>query len=232
MPNCWGWIDGADNTLGVQGGWYPFGDQYPGPYFAKCTLVGMHAPADCSVVHSPDPSPGGGFPQTEPGTMCTSGETAQILPCIAGMETAGCPRTGRRVRSVLRQPHAQAVIQAQLRRSNCRPTLAGQRRPGRPDRGDPCLRLINRYDDHHSTRSSETSPMGSLRKSAHVAGGHDPVGIGLGSRRPSLDFHRWVFCDCRLVDISGGHRTGSVHRTNRTVSRIGADMNSMRRAAA
>jgi hypothetical protein len=82
VPNALGWIDAMDegNTVGVQGAWYPYGDQYG---VAKCTMVGMHAPAECSTISDPDPLVPG-FPN-EGGEMCTTGETAVVLPCGAGV---------------------------------------------------------------------------------------------------------------------------------------------------
>jgi hypothetical protein len=81
-PSKSGWIDAMDmgNTVGVQGAWYPYGDKYG---VAKCTTVGMHTPEECSTITSPDPLIPG-FPNTE-GVMCTTGETAVVLPCGAGV---------------------------------------------------------------------------------------------------------------------------------------------------
>jgi hypothetical protein len=77
-PSESGWIDLMDvgNTVGVQGAWYPYGDKYG---VAKCTNVGMHSPEECSTITSPDPLVPG-FPNTD-GVMCTTGETAVVLPC-------------------------------------------------------------------------------------------------------------------------------------------------------
>jgi hypothetical protein len=86
VPDESGWVDRrADgNSIGVQGAWYPYGDQYGE---AKCTLVGLHSPEQCSSVSSPDPLVPG-FPN-QGGVMCTSGETAVVGPCKAGVPR--CP---------------------------------------------------------------------------------------------------------------------------------------------
>jgi hypothetical protein len=85
VPDETGWMDpmAEGNTIGVQGAWYPYGDQYG---VAKCTGVGMHLPTECSTITSPDPLLEG-FPNVD-GEMCTSGETAVVLPCGAGVP--GC----------------------------------------------------------------------------------------------------------------------------------------------
>lgn len=87
VPSDMGWVEGTDDTIGVQGSWYPYGDQYGA---AKCVKVGLHAPSECSVVTSPKPPPETGFPNQD-GQMCTTGTTAVILPCVAGLTTSGCP---------------------------------------------------------------------------------------------------------------------------------------------
>jgi hypothetical protein len=92
IPSMDGWVDRLDigNDVGVQGSWYPYGDQYgDGPGDAKCLRVGMHMPADCSTIISPPPPPAMGFPN-ENGKMCTSGEVAVIPPCKPGVTTSGC----------------------------------------------------------------------------------------------------------------------------------------------
>ena len=90
VPDPSGWVDvmAPGNTVGVQGAWYPYGDKYG---VAKCTNVGLHAPDECSTITSPDPLVPG-FPN-ENGVMCTTGETAVVLPCKAGvpMCPAGMP---------------------------------------------------------------------------------------------------------------------------------------------
>jgi hypothetical protein len=94
QPSADGWMDAMDtwNDIGVQGSWYPYGDQYgTKPTESKCITVGMHPPADCSEIDSPPPPPATGFPQATPGQMCTAGRVAVILPCVAGVTTSGCP---------------------------------------------------------------------------------------------------------------------------------------------
>jgi hypothetical protein len=91
VPDCDGWLEGFTNDFGVSGSWYAFGDQYPGLNRSKCTEFGLHTPEQCSFVSTPPPPPSLGFPQRVAGEMCTSGETAMILPCTPGLMTAGCP---------------------------------------------------------------------------------------------------------------------------------------------
>lgn len=88
-PSSTGWVDKNDscNTIGIQGAWYPYGDQYGA---AKCTGVGMHPATDCSVITAPPPPPATGFENVD-GKMCTSGEVAVILTCMDGVTTEGCP---------------------------------------------------------------------------------------------------------------------------------------------
>jgi hypothetical protein len=91
VPDDSGWIDRqGTNETDINGGWYPFGDQYPFPDREKCVKVGLHAPEECSIVTSPDPR-AGFFPQVVPGEMCTSGEVALVLPCAPGVTSSGCP---------------------------------------------------------------------------------------------------------------------------------------------
>jgi hypothetical protein len=95
QPSTDGWMDRTDiwNDLGIQGSWYPYGDQYgTKPTESKCLTVGMHMPAECSIITSPPPPPETGFPQATPGMMCTTGEVAVILPCVVpDLMTSGCP---------------------------------------------------------------------------------------------------------------------------------------------
>lgn len=86
-PDASGWVDPTSNDLGIQGAFYPYGDRYG---VAKCVNVGMHAPDECSLITAPPPPPATGFPNQD-GKMCTSGATAVILPCKAGVTTSGCP---------------------------------------------------------------------------------------------------------------------------------------------
>jgi hypothetical protein len=87
LPDPSGWVEAVDNPLGIQGAWYPYGDRYG---VAKCLNVGLHQPEECSLITSPLPPPSTGFPNAN-GVMCTSGETAVILPCPTGLATSGCP---------------------------------------------------------------------------------------------------------------------------------------------
>jgi len=92
IPSTDGWVDRMDvgNDVGVQGAWYPYGDQYgTGGGAKKCLLVGMHTPEECSRIDTPDPTMMA-FPNTG-GNMCTSGSVAQVLDCPSGLMTSGCP---------------------------------------------------------------------------------------------------------------------------------------------
>jgi len=82
VPDRTGWVDrdAEGNTVGVQGAWYPYGDQYG---VAKCINVGKHDPSECSSISSPDPLESG-FPN-ENGVMCTTGEVAVVLNCGPGI---------------------------------------------------------------------------------------------------------------------------------------------------
>lgn len=86
-PSNDGWVEGIDNELGIQGSWYPYGDRYG---VAKCVNVGQHLLDECSLITTPTPPPAMGFPN-EGGKLCTTGETAVILPCKPGVLTSGCP---------------------------------------------------------------------------------------------------------------------------------------------
>jgi hypothetical protein len=86
-PDSSGWADMTTNDLGVQGSWYPYGDQYG---VAKCLNVGLHTPDECSHITSPLPPPAMGFPNQD-GKLCTTGATAVILACKTGVTTSGCP---------------------------------------------------------------------------------------------------------------------------------------------
>jgi len=98
MPSATGFVDHTENMFGIQGAWYPYGDQYgPPPGGAKCTNIGKHMggttapPAECSIIDRPDAvTPNAPFNNTG-GMMCTSGTAAQILPCTAGLVSSGCP---------------------------------------------------------------------------------------------------------------------------------------------
>jgi hypothetical protein len=91
LPDCSGWIDRTGLQEVVTGGWYAFGDQYPGPYDERCLAPGMHRPEECSIIWSPRPPPAIRFPQAVRGVMCTTGEVATVLPCAPTVNTAGCP---------------------------------------------------------------------------------------------------------------------------------------------
>jgi hypothetical protein len=100
QPDGSGWMDKAStdwNDVEVQGAWYPYGDQYGA---AKCTAIGMHPAADCSVITVPNPDPVvlemTGYPQATPGRFCTEGDAAMVLDCPADWMTlcptcSGCP---------------------------------------------------------------------------------------------------------------------------------------------
>jgi len=96
VPDASGWIERDTNPIGIQGAWYPYGDQYGIP--GKCITVGLHPAAECSEIFTPIPPPlgtpptetVGGFPNTG-GEMCTTGATAIIKPCMPNVLTEGCP---------------------------------------------------------------------------------------------------------------------------------------------
>ncbi|HTQ02966.1 MAG TPA: hypothetical protein VMI54_03885 [Polyangiaceae bacterium] len=93
IPSDTGWVDGKDycNDVGVQGAWYPYGDQYgSGPGDAKCIKVGLHMPSECAQIMTPSPPPVMGFPNMN-GMMTTTGTVEAILPCPASISTSGCP---------------------------------------------------------------------------------------------------------------------------------------------
>ena len=90
VPDPSGWMDGDCNDVGVQGNWYPFGDQYLVGYGdARCVTVGQHLPAECTSITTPDPHVFG-FPNVG-GRMHTAGVPTTILPCPSGLTTTGCP---------------------------------------------------------------------------------------------------------------------------------------------
>jgi hypothetical protein len=87
VPDSTGWIElSGPCSAGVQGGWFAFGDQYGN---ATCLDPGMHHPAECAIITTPDPS-SNVFPNVN-GAMHTTGVVEQILPCPPGMTTSGCP---------------------------------------------------------------------------------------------------------------------------------------------
>jgi hypothetical protein len=96
QPDASGWMDAMStdwNDMGINGAWYPYGDQYGA---AKCTLLGMHSSAECSVITRPDPAVEM-YPQPEaPFRFCTSGDAAQVLDCDPTLPSrcefcSGCP---------------------------------------------------------------------------------------------------------------------------------------------
>ena len=98
QPDSSGWMDAMSvdwNDMLINGAWYPYGDQYGA---AKCTLLGMHSPTECSIITRPDPTVEM-YPQPEaPFRFCTAGDAAQVLPCDAGLPSrcefcSGCPES-------------------------------------------------------------------------------------------------------------------------------------------
>lgn len=98
-PDDTGWVDAmADgNSLGIQGSWYPYGDQY-GPLCGdppnsasgmKCndSHFGAHPTSDCSVINHPDPSMMS-FPNTG-GKMCTDGMIAKVIAIVNSTQGTG-----------------------------------------------------------------------------------------------------------------------------------------------
>jgi hypothetical protein len=88
LPNDTGWVEGADNSLGVQGAWYVYGDGTDGTKpmgGGDCQVKGMHPDSDCSVISKPTPG-SGSFPPSDlaMATMCTEGTVAKVID-IVGM---------------------------------------------------------------------------------------------------------------------------------------------------
>jgi hypothetical protein len=95
VPNDTGWIDKTDlcNDVGVQGAWYPYGDQYgTGNGAKKCLTWGNHMPAECAQITTPNPEVMA-FPNVN-GEMHTAGTAETVLPCIAGSKAATTPTSG------------------------------------------------------------------------------------------------------------------------------------------
>ena len=101
MPDDTGWVDAMaeGNDLGIQGSWYPYGDQY-GPLCGdpnmptsasgmKCNdpHFGNHPTSDCSVITTPDPTMMS-FPNTG-GKMCTSGTIAKVIAIVNASQGTG-----------------------------------------------------------------------------------------------------------------------------------------------
>lgn len=77
-PDASGWIDASSNSLGIEGGWYSYGDgQGPtGLRDGVCQAAG-HADSECSVIATPIPG-APGF-ANRGGKMCTSGTVSRVL---------------------------------------------------------------------------------------------------------------------------------------------------------
>jgi hypothetical protein len=95
VPNPTGWIDHSDlcNDVGVQGAWYPYGDQSGnGNGARKCITYGNHMMTECAQIMSPDPTVMA-FPNTG-GMMHTTGSVEVVLPCVAGSLASTIPTSG------------------------------------------------------------------------------------------------------------------------------------------
>jgi hypothetical protein len=103
IPSNTGWVDSMDaciasSGLGIQGAWYPYGDQYGnGNGAKKCLTYGNHMATECAQIMTPDPTIMA-FQNTN-GEMATAGHVEQVLPCVAGsmaatIPTSGCPGMG------------------------------------------------------------------------------------------------------------------------------------------
>ena len=87
VPDANGYIGASTNSLGIQGAWYAYGDDWGtnGAPPGNCETMGMHATTACSSITSPLPAmmaDGGytsSFPQMTPGTMCLSGTAAKVV---------------------------------------------------------------------------------------------------------------------------------------------------------
>ncbi len=102
-PDNTGWVDMAadGNTLGIQGAWYGYGDQYgemcADPKYSgmKCNdpAVGNHPTGDCSKINTPTvPAGSDGFPPMSGKGMCTSGTVAKVANIInAAVGAVGTP---------------------------------------------------------------------------------------------------------------------------------------------
>ncbi len=100
VPSATGWVDSMDSCivtsgLGIQGAWYPYGDQYgTGNGAQKCLTYGGHMASECAQITTPDPTMMA-FPNMG-GSMHTAGTSEKVLPCIMGTKasmipTSGCP---------------------------------------------------------------------------------------------------------------------------------------------
>ena len=93
-----GWMDKTtpcNDDVGVQGSWYPYGDQYgDGEGDSKCTKFGGHMPSECAQITTPVFS-AMRFDNVD-GAMHTEGTVEALLPCVPGsmatlIGTSGCP---------------------------------------------------------------------------------------------------------------------------------------------
>ncbi len=89
-PDPNGYFGPSSNSLGIQGAWYAYGDDWGanGAPPGDCENKGMHAASVCSSITFPSPAmasdagDGGytsSFPQSTPGTMCLSGTAAKVV---------------------------------------------------------------------------------------------------------------------------------------------------------
>jgi hypothetical protein len=89
-PDPNGYLGPSSNSLGIQGAWYAYGDDWGtnGAPPGDCETKGMHMASTCSTITFPpaamesDAGDGGftsSFPQSTPGTMCLSGTAAKVL---------------------------------------------------------------------------------------------------------------------------------------------------------
>jgi hypothetical protein len=87
MPDANGYIDPSSNSLGIQGSWYAYGDDWGtnGAPPGNCETMGNHDATACSSITSPPPAmmaDGGwvsSFMQMTPGTMCLTGTAAKVV---------------------------------------------------------------------------------------------------------------------------------------------------------
>lgn len=95
IPSTTGWIDHNDlcNDVGVQGAWYPYGDQYgTGNGAKKCLTYGNHMSSECAQITTPDPTMMA-FPNVS-GAMHTEGTSETVLPCVMDSMAATIPTSG------------------------------------------------------------------------------------------------------------------------------------------
>jgi len=88
LPNDTGWVEGADNSLGVQGAWYVYGDGTDGTVAmgnGDCQKKGMHMDSECSVISKPVPGAGSFQPSdVAMAKMCTEGTVAKVINLVGG----------------------------------------------------------------------------------------------------------------------------------------------------